>query len=201
MRSAALFAAALLPSAALAFAPSSSISSSSATTARRSSAPLHATIASSELATMSKEEQLNALGVEEEKLALGIDPDEVLEFVGTRDDLVAKFSADIPKFSPSEVEAEVDKFLMDGEMLDVFIKYNQRKAEDPDWEPIYAPEPSPFVKAVNFASQYAIWFVGAFLLKDVVSNYLNKDGGGGEAAETLVSSVADGVHHLSNTLA
>lgn len=43
-----------------------------------------ATMAAEELATMSKEEQFEVLGVDDpEKLALGIDPDEVLEFIGT----------------------------------------------------------------------------------------------------------------------
>ena len=43
-----------------------------------------ATMTAEELATMSKEEQFEVLGIDDpEKLALGIDPDEVLEFIGT----------------------------------------------------------------------------------------------------------------------
>ena len=96
----------------------------------------------------------------------------------SREDLVAKFQADIPKFSQSDAEAEVDKFLMDGEMLDLWIKFTQRKREDPSWEPQYAPEPSPVVKVVNFVSQYAIWIVAGILLKDVVTNVMQKSGSG-----------------------
>jgi len=44
---------------------------------------LRATLTADELATMSKEERFNVLGVEEEKLAMGIEPEEVLEFIGT----------------------------------------------------------------------------------------------------------------------
>lgn len=149
---------------------------------------------------MSKSDQLKVLGVEEEKLALGIDADEVLQFIGTREDLVNKFTTDIPKFSPTEISTEVDKFLMDGEMLDLYIKYSERKREDPTWEPQYAEQDnSPLTAIVNFASQYAIWIVGGILLKDVVQNFMNKNGGGGgEAADVLVSSALDGIHHLTN---
>ena len=44
---------------------------------------LRATLTAEELENMSKEEQLNILGVKEEELALGIDTDEVLQFIGT----------------------------------------------------------------------------------------------------------------------
>lgn len=80
MRSAAILAAALSPSATRAFtAPPSTMPRT--TTA---SPTLHATVASAELNTMTKEEQLAMLGIDsQEKLALGIEPDEVLEYIGT----------------------------------------------------------------------------------------------------------------------
>jgi len=154
---------------------------------------------------MSNADQITALGISDSsKLALGIDSEEVLEFIGSRDDLLAKFRSDMPSLTADSAEAEVDKFLMDGEMLDVMIKYSQRKAEDPDWEPIYQPEPNAVVKVVNFASQYAVWLVGGFLLKDVVTNFMAKNAatGAADGAEVLVSlnQALDGIHHLSNTL-
>ncbi len=94
-------------------------------------------------------------------------------------------------------------------MLDIFIKYNQRKAEDPDWEPLYAPENnSPFRKAVDFISQYGFYVVLGVLAKDIVDGYIQKGGdaaggaasAGGEAVDTLVSSVPDVMHEITNTL-
>jgi hypothetical protein len=121
----------------------------------------------------------------------------------SREDLVSKFQTDIPTLSPTDLQTEVDKFLMDGEMLDIFIKYNQRKAEDPDWEPLYAPENnSPFRKAVDFVSQYGFYVVLGVLAKDIVDGYIQKggDGGaagaGGEVVDTLVSQV----HQITTTL-
>ena len=146
--------------------------------------------------------------MEEEKLALGIDPDEVLEFLGTREDLITKFQTDIPSFSRTDAENEVDKFLMDGEMLDIYIKYNQRKAEDPDWEPMYAPQDNSFFRqAVDFVSQYGFYVVLGVLAKDIIDGYINKGGadsataGGGEGtADVLVSSIPDVMHQIANTL-
>ena len=101
-------------------------------------------------------------------------------------------------------------------MLDLYIKYSQRKAEDPSWEPMPREE-SPVQKVIGFVSQYAVYLVGGFLLKDVVVGIAKKndvelpswlDGGNtvlpsesvgdvvassGAAADTLVSSV----HHLN----
>eukprot|EP00571_Detonula_confervacea_P011584 CAMPEP_0172306982 /NCGR_PEP_ID=MMETSP1058-20130122/7932_1 /TAXON_ID=83371 /ORGANISM="Detonula confervacea, Strain CCMP 353" /LENGTH=200 /DNA_ID=CAMNT_0013019037 /DNA_START=151 /DNA_END=753 /DNA_ORIENTATION=+ len=195
-----------LASTTMAFTPPSTLS-------RPRTMPLHATLTADELSTMDKDAQLKVLGVEEEKLALGIDVDEILEFIGTRDDLVEKFQTDIPKFSPSEIETEVDKFLMDGEQLDLYIKYSQRKREDPNWEPQYAPERTPVQKVVGFVSEYGIYVIFGILFKDTVTNYMDTHGGlpdwvpsfgvgggGGEAADVLVSSALDGIHHLSNTL-
>ena len=127
----------------------------------------------------------------------------------SREDLVNKFQQDLPNLSSTELQTEVDKFLMDGEMLDMYIKYNQRKAEDPDWEPMYAPENnSPLRKAVDFVSQYGFYVVLGVLAKDIIDGYVKKgDAGaaaaaaGGDAVDTLVSSVpTDVMHHMTNTL-
>lgn len=95
--------------------------------------------------------------------------------------MLDKFQADIPKLTPAEVETEVAKYLMDGEMLDMTIKYYQRKAEDPTWEPQYKEEDSnPVSVFFGVVSQYAVWIGAGILLKDIVTNYFGK--GGADAA-------------------
>jgi hypothetical protein len=99
----------------------------------------------------------------------------------SKQDLINKFQADLPKLSPVETETEVSKFLMDGEMLDLYIKYSRKKAEDPTWEPIYQEEDnSPVAVFFRIFSQYAVWIAGGILLKDIVTGYFNK--GGADAA-------------------
>jgi hypothetical protein len=130
-------------------------------------------------------------------------------FQNSREDLITKFQTDIPSFSRTDAEKEVDKFLMDGEMLDIYIKYNQRKAEDPDWEPMYAPQDNSFFRqAVDFVSQYGFYVVLGVLAKDIIDGYINKGGadsagagaGGEGTADVLVSSIPDVMHQIANTL-
>ena len=97
----------------------------------------------------------------------------------SKEDLISKFRTDIPKLSPTEAETEVSKFLMDGEMLDLYIKYSRKKAEDPTWEPVYKEEDnSPVAVFFRIFSQYAVWIGAGILLKDVITNVLSKNGGG-----------------------
>lgn len=76
-------ASAALPCTTVAFAPHAVTTTTTHSVGRCAPPPLRATLTADELATKSKSEQLQILGVEEEKLALGIDADEVLEFLGT----------------------------------------------------------------------------------------------------------------------
>ena len=100
----------------------------------------------------------------------------------SKEDLISKFRTDIPKLSPTEAETEVSKFLMDGEMLDLYIKYSRKKAEDPTWEPVYKEEDnSPVAVCFRIFSQYAVWIGAGILLKDEITNVLSKNGGGDAA--------------------
>mmetsp|Transcript_89 Transcript_89/g.171 ORF Transcript_89/g.171 Transcript_89/m.171 type:complete len:222 (+) Transcript_89:71-736(+) len=219
MKSVSILLASLLPLTAVAFAPAQTSPASSHAT-KSINAAIHAyashakqipshtrrhvTMTAEELVDLSEEEMHAILGVEKEKIALGIDADEVLEFIGTREDLITKFQTDIPKFSRSEAEKEVDKFFMDGEMLDLWIKYGQRKKEDPNWEPEYAEEDnSPFAVFSRIVGTYAIWIVGGLLVKDLVTGYFNKQnggGGGGEEIAVAANTVVDAIHQISSTL-
>ena len=87
-------------------------------------------------------------------------------------------------------------------MLDIYIKYSQRKAEDPNWEPQYAEEDnSPFAVFQRIVSTYAIWIIGGLLVKDLVTDYMSKqNGGGGEEVLVASSQIMDVAHHISSTL-
>lgn len=69
------------------------------------------------------------LGLSEEELAVGVKPAEVLEWLGTCDDLVTKFESDNPKFDRPKAEEEVKKFMMDAEMVNAYIAFEKRKAD------------------------------------------------------------------------
>ena len=69
------------------------------------------------------------LGFSESAVAKGLDPSLVLTHLGTRDDLVAKFLKDNKKFDQERAEAEVDKFMMDREMVEKYIAWEIKKGE------------------------------------------------------------------------
>ncbi len=48
-----------------------------------------------------------------------------------RDDLIKKMEADFKSFSPERVEKEVNKFMMDAEGVNMYIRYLKDKEENP----------------------------------------------------------------------
>ena len=92
--------------------------------------------------------------------------------------MINKIQEDIPKFSNdrSKAIAEVDKLLMDGEILDICIKCGQRKKEDPDWEPIMPREQTLPQKIVGFVSEYAVYLIFGLLAKDIGVEIALKNG-------------------------
>ena len=92
--------------------------------------------------------------------------------------------------SSAEVEKEVDKFLMDGEMLDLCVKYNQRIAEDPSWKPEYAEQGGgSWTDTAGTLVTAGIYLVGGILLKDAFDAYRNGGGGGGEEVAAVAGAV------------
>ena len=52
------------------------------------------------------------IGFAKDNVALGIDANEVYEYLGGREELIAKFQKDCPHFDTARASLEVDKFLM-----------------------------------------------------------------------------------------
>eukprot|EP00529_Nitzschia_sp_RCC80_P035402 CAMPEP_0113491714 /NCGR_PEP_ID=MMETSP0014_2-20120614/27697_1 /TAXON_ID=2857 /ORGANISM="Nitzschia sp." /LENGTH=178 /DNA_ID=CAMNT_0000385511 /DNA_START=28 /DNA_END=560 /DNA_ORIENTATION=+ /assembly_acc=CAM_ASM_000159 len=102
------------------------------------------------------------IGVEPEKLALGIDPHEFLEWVGTRNDLIDKFQKDNPDYKTDRIEIEVDKFMMDSEMSNGYIKYLKdikvNAATPRNYEAELEAELS--ISNPKTAATYAAWLIG-----------------------------------------
>ncbi|CAB9512251.1 expressed unknown protein [Seminavis robusta] len=72
------------------------------------------------------------LGITEDQLSIGVKPEEVLEWIGTREVMVEKAMRDIEKFDRAKAEAEVDKYLMDPEAINYHIEFKKRLADNPD---------------------------------------------------------------------
>lgn len=109
-----------------AFVPSTSF----ARTASR--APLRSSVAvvdgdSSSTATSDDDDIYEKIGFAKDNVALGIDANEVYEYLGGREELIAKFQKDCPHFDTARASLEVDKFLMDAEMVNAVITYQKRR--------------------------------------------------------------------------
>eukprot|EP00586_Coscinodiscus_wailesii_P021205 CAMPEP_0172500564 /NCGR_PEP_ID=MMETSP1066-20121228/140100_1 /TAXON_ID=671091 /ORGANISM="Coscinodiscus wailesii, Strain CCMP2513" /LENGTH=234 /DNA_ID=CAMNT_0013274861 /DNA_START=147 /DNA_END=851 /DNA_ORIENTATION=- len=96
------------------------------------------------------------IGFTKETVAMGVDPLEVLQWLGTRDDLVTRFISDNPKFDKERAEIEVDKFIMDAEMVNKFITFEKKKA-DPEYVRKSIEENMNDPSAYG---TYAVWIIG-----------------------------------------
>ena len=70
------------------------------------------------------------LGFEKSQIGIGVDAEEVLQWLGTRDDMIAKFKKDNKGFDDERAAKEVDKFMMDIEMIEKYIAFEKKKAEN-----------------------------------------------------------------------
>eukprot|EP00519_Triparma_laevis_P013372 CAMPEP_0182495386 /NCGR_PEP_ID=MMETSP1321-20130603/4179_1 /TAXON_ID=91990 /ORGANISM="Bolidomonas sp., Strain RCC1657" /LENGTH=206 /DNA_ID=CAMNT_0024698757 /DNA_START=74 /DNA_END=694 /DNA_ORIENTATION=- len=96
------------------------------------------------------------VGFSEDAMAKGLDPKMVLDKLGTRDDLVAKFLKDNKKFDQERAEEEVDRFMMDREMVEKYIAWEIKKAE-PDFQKNARDEAFSDPSVIGL---YAAWLVG-----------------------------------------
>uniref|UniRef100_A0A7S2EB17 Uncharacterized protein n=1 Tax=Trieres chinensis TaxID=1514140 RepID=A0A7S2EB17_TRICV len=99
------------------------------------------------------------LGFSEDALAIGVEPEEVLKYLGTRDDIIAKFQRDNSDMTPDRAASEVDKFMMDAEMVDAFVKYEKSKL-DPDRGARLKAEAEQTLADPRTWATYAAWIGG-----------------------------------------
>eukprot|EP00539_Tryblionella_compressa_P017632 CAMPEP_0178857016 /NCGR_PEP_ID=MMETSP0746-20121128/24243_1 /TAXON_ID=913974 /ORGANISM="Nitzschia punctata, Strain CCMP561" /LENGTH=240 /DNA_ID=CAMNT_0020523245 /DNA_START=63 /DNA_END=785 /DNA_ORIENTATION=- len=120
------------------------------------------------------------IGVEPEKLALGIDPDEFLEWVGTKQELMNKFQSDNPSFSPERVEEEVDRFMMDAESVNMYIKYLKERKLNPQKFAAEALEAELSLSNPKTAATYAAWLIGGLSFGYIKSEIIEPKFASGE---------------------
>ena len=70
------------------------------------------------------------VGFQKSNIGIGVDAEDVLKWLGTRDELIAKFMKDNKSFTEEMAATEVDRFMMDTEMVDKYIAFEKRKAEN-----------------------------------------------------------------------
>lgn len=96
------------------------------------------------------------LGFNEDQIAIGINPNEVLQWLGNRDDIVEKFTKDNKGMDADRIQQEVDKFMMDREMVESFIAYEKKKADPRNLK----VEAEANLSDPSTWGVYAVWIAG-----------------------------------------
>lgn len=110
---------------------------------------------------------------------------------------------DNKSFTQERAELEVDKFLMDAEMMSAYINYEKKKASGSLRQEADANQSNP-----SFWSTYGVWFIGFFAFNYFRKLYIDpkftsgewegihinlpfSGGGGGEVTDAVTTSMTE----------
>lgn len=105
------------------------------------------------------------LGFQEDQIALGINPEQVLEFIGTRDDIIERFKKDNTELDDERAQKEADKFMMDAEMVNMLMSYENRKSRGE-----IVSEGPEFDWFTVLVGGYLVYVVASVILKQLNRN-------------------------------
>jgi len=123
------------------------------------------------------------VGFTEENIAIGIDPEEVLMWLGTRDQLIQKFVSDNPKFDEEKATEEVDRFMMDGEMVSKYIEFEKKKADPSNIK----DEAEATLSDPKTWATYAAWIIGGAGFAAAKNLYIEPKYASGEWEEIKIT--------------
>jgi len=120
------------------------------------------------------------IGITEDQLALGVDATEFLQWIGSKQELVNKFSRDNKGMSEERANAEVSKFMMDAEMVNAYIKFERNKVENP---PDRKAEAEQTLSDPKTIATYAAWLIGGGSFGYIRKNFIEPKYASGEWEE------------------
>mmetsp|Transcript_122980 Transcript_122980/g.183972 ORF Transcript_122980/g.183972 Transcript_122980/m.183972 type:complete len:229 (-) Transcript_122980:69-755(-) len=140
---------------AMAFAPIHSVRQ----TVSISTRPIFAASPLEEVSDSSEEssDPYARIGVSKDQLAIGVDAKDFLQWIGTKQDLMDRFMRDNKGMDEARAEEEVSKFLMDAEMANAYIKFEQDKVLNP---PNLKEEAEQSLADPKTIATYAAWLIG-----------------------------------------
>lgn len=104
--------------------------------------------------------------------------------------------ADIPSFDRSKAEAEVDKFLMDCEMVNLYIQYGKEVEKDPDFVVPDNNEEEGLFSLRNVVIGY-LGYVVATSVPEIVRRYVAEQEVAGRWSPTNVGFFDDWIERTS----
>eukprot|EP00545_Synedropsis_sp_CCMP1620_P005497 CAMPEP_0119028924 /NCGR_PEP_ID=MMETSP1176-20130426/39821_1 /TAXON_ID=265551 /ORGANISM="Synedropsis recta cf, Strain CCMP1620" /LENGTH=245 /DNA_ID=CAMNT_0006985175 /DNA_START=5 /DNA_END=742 /DNA_ORIENTATION=+ len=204
-----------------AFAPASSMSRSSTTfgvVTSSSNSRLFSTESDSEAAAAATtdfesampttEDEYTRFGVSKDEIGLGVDVNELLQWCGTKEDIIGKVMRDNRGLSREEAEDEVSRLLMDVEIVQRVLFFERNKDQINLKEQAEQNLSDP-----NTIGTYAVWLIGGasfpYLRRRFIDpkfasgewdefhinidKFLPGGGGGGAAADAVAAPAAEAV--------
>jgi len=124
-------------------------------------------------------------GVTEDKLAIGLNPVTLVQYLGSREFLVTKAMEDIPALDRVQAEEEVDKMLMDVEVISAYAEFNKWREENPDVE-LPDEDDEGLFSLRNIVGGYATFIAGTKGYNYYVLNYESQ----GKTFSDMISDLA-----------
>lgn len=114
----------------------------------------------------------------------------------SREDLIVKTMTDIPAFDRAKAEQEVDKFLMDYEMANLYIQYGKEIEKDPDF---VVPDNNQEEGLFSFRTVVILYlcYVAATTIPDMVRQYIAEQEAAGTWSPTNIAFIDDWIASTS----
>jgi hypothetical protein len=123
------------------------------------------------------------MGFKEEEFGPGVDAKMVLQWLGTKEDLVAKVMKDNKGFDEVMATEQVMKLMKDTEMVSKFVSYEKMKA-DPEFQ--RKQRDSQFSDP-SVVGLYAAWIIGGAGFAVVKNRYINPKFASGEWQDFVIT--------------
>jgi hypothetical protein len=116
----------------------------------------------------------------------------------SREDLIAKTITDIPTFDREMAEKEVDQFLMDCEMVNLYIQYGKEVEKDPDFVvPNTDPDDNGLFSVRNIVIGYLTYLTTTSIAPQMIRRYVAEQEVAGEWKPTNIGFFDDWIERTS----
>jgi hypothetical protein len=109
-----------------------------------------------------------------------------------KEDLIAKTMEDLPQFDRESATKEVEKFMLDQEAINFYIKFEKKKAEDPDFAASVAKgQEEGFFSFRTLLYVYVAYLIGNILILPQLRNYVAEQQAAGTWQGTNIPLIDD----------
>ena len=115
----------------------------------------------------------------------------------SREDLIQKTLTDLPKLDRPQAETKVDKFLLDAEMIDLYIRFGKELEKDPNFVVPETVEPDEGLFSFRTVIIAYIGYIGFGIVKNVFRGYVANQEIAGTWQGTNIGFIDDWIQQTS----